>query len=194
MAYQRPGGESVRPVDGVSLQVEPGEIVGLVGESGCGKSTVARAVVGLLQPAAGRITFRGNEVRSLTRRSQPRKLVGLQMVSQNPYSCLNPRRTVGAQLLEAVAAGTGRRRATHEEIAELLQRVGLAPSAADRYPYEFSGGQRQRIADARVLAVQPSVIVADEPLPAPDATAAASAAHQQHRRRPPRQMNCRSGQ
>jgi ABC-type glutathione transport system ATPase component len=148
VAYQRPGGESVRAVDGVSLQVEPGEIVGLVGESGCGKSTVARAVVGLLQPAAGRITFRGNAVRSLTRRSQPRKLVGLQMVFQNPCSSLNPRRTVGAQLLEAVAAATGRRRATHEGIAELLQRVGLAPSAADRYPHEFSVGQRQRIAVA----------------------------------------------
>jgi oligopeptide/dipeptide ABC transporter ATP-binding protein len=167
----------VQAVAGVTLHVDAGEIVGLVGESGCGKSTLARAVVGLLPASAGSIMFRGRQVTALRRRSRPRQLVGLQMVFQNPYSSLNPRRTIGAQLLDAIAAATGRRHASSQEIADLLERVGLSHGAATRYPHEFSGGQRQRIAVARVLAAKPSVVVLDEPLSSLDASAQAQLAN-----------------
>ena len=154
-----------------------GQIVGLVGESGCGKSTLAKAVVGLVPASAGRILFEGREVGPLTRRARPRDLVRLQMVFQNPFSSLNPRRTIGAQLAEAMLAAGFTRRAGRGRVTELLELVGLSAGAAERYPHQFSGGQRQRIAVARALAAEPSVIVLDEPLSSLDASAQAQLAN-----------------
>jgi oligopeptide/dipeptide ABC transporter ATP-binding protein len=176
--YERRGLEPVRAVAGASLEVGRGQIVGLVGESGCGKSTLARAAVGMVAPLAGSIRFEGSEVRPLTRRSRPRELVRLQMVFQNPFSSLNPRRRVGEQIAEAIAVlGLAPRSQRASRVAVLLDQVGLPEAAARRFPHEFSGGQRQRIAIARVLAANPSVIVLDEPLASLDASAQAQLAN-----------------
>jgi oligopeptide/dipeptide ABC transporter ATP-binding protein len=172
--YDRRGGGRVRAVAGASLAVGRGEIVGLVGESGCGKSSLARAAVGLVRPAAGTIRFDGREVTPLSRRARPRELVRLQLVFQNPYSSLNPRRKVGSQLADALETSRGGR-ATR--VRELIELVGLPAGATDGYPHEFSGGQRQRIAIARALAANPSVIVLDEPLASLDASAQAQLAN-----------------
>jgi oligopeptide/dipeptide ABC transporter ATP-binding protein len=161
----------VRAVAGASLSVDRGRIVGLVGESGCGKSTLARAAVGLVAPASGTITFEGREVSPLGRRARPADLVRLQLVFQNPYSSLNPRRTVGSQVADGIPDGAKAR------VPDLLERVGLAANATSRYPHEFSGGQRQRIAIARALAADPTVIVLDEPLASLDASAQAQLAN-----------------
>jgi oligopeptide/dipeptide ABC transporter ATP-binding protein len=178
VVYERRGRERVRAVAGASLTVERGQIVGLVGESGCGKSSLARASVGLVPVAGGTVVFEGREVTPLTRRARPRELARLQLVFQNPYSSLNPRRKVGSQLADAlgVLGGVppGDRRA---RVAELLDLVGLQSSAAARYPHQFSGGQRQRIAVARALAADPSVLVLDEPLASLDASAQAQVAN-----------------
>jgi peptide/nickel transport system ATP-binding protein len=161
---------TVRAVAGASLSVDRGRVVGLVGESGCGKSSLARAAVGLVPIAAGSVAFEGRPVSEMTRRARPADLVRLQLVFQNPYSSLNPRRTVGRQ----VADGAGGSRA---RVGELLELVGLSANAAARYPHEFSGGQRQRIAIARALAADPAVIVLDEPLASLDASAQAQLAN-----------------
>jgi peptide/nickel transport system ATP-binding protein len=175
VVYERRGSERVRAVAGASLTVERGQIVGLVGESGCGKSSLARAAVGLIRPAAGSVVFEGREVTPLTRRARPRALAGLQMVFQNPYSSLNPRRKVGSQLADALDLTP--RRGRRARIEELLDLVGLPAAAAGRYPHQFSGGQRQRIAVARALAADPSVLVLDEPLASLDASAQAQLAN-----------------
>ena len=176
--YERRGLDPVRAVAGASLAVRRGEIVGLVGESGCGKSTLARAAVGMVSPVAGTIRFEGKEVRPLTRGARPRELARLQMVFQNPFSSLNPRRRVGEQIAEALAAlGLVHRSQRRPRVSTLLELVGLAPAAARGYPHEFSGGQRQRIAIARALAASPSVIVLDEPLASLDASAQAQIAN-----------------
>jgi oligopeptide/dipeptide ABC transporter ATP-binding protein len=178
VVYERRGRERVRAVAGASLTVERGQIVGLVGESGCGKSSLARAAVGLTRPAAGSVVFEGREVTPLTRRARPRELARLQMVFQNPYSSLNPRRKVGSQLGDALdALDLAPRRGRRARVEELLRLVGLAPGAATRYPHQFSGGQRQRIAVARALAANPSVLVLDEPLASLDASAQAQVAN-----------------
>jgi peptide/nickel transport system ATP-binding protein len=178
VVYERRGRERVRAVAGASLTVERGQIVGLVGESGCGKSSLARAAVGLVRPAAGSIVFEGREVTPLTRRARPRELARLQMVFQNPYSSLNPRRKVGSQLADALdALDLTPRRGRRGRVAELLELVGLPAPAAARYPHQFSGGQRQRIAVARALAADPSVLVLDEPLASLDASAQAQLAN-----------------
>ena len=178
VVYERRGRERVPAVAGASLTVERGQVVGLVGESGCGKSSLARAAVGLLKPAAGTVLFEGREVSPLTRRARPRDLARLQMVFQNPYSSLNPRRKIGSQLGDALDAldlvPRGARRARVEQLLEL---VGLPASAAARFPHQFSGGQRQRIAVARALAADPSVLVLDEPLASLDASAQAQLAN-----------------
>ncbi|HEX5596691.1 MAG TPA: ABC transporter ATP-binding protein [Micromonosporaceae bacterium] len=170
--YKPRGRAAVRAVAGVDLAVAPGQIVGLVGESGCGKSSLARVAVGLAPVSAGEVRFDGRPVTPLGWRRRLAAEVGLQMVFQNPYASLNPRRTVGDQLLDGVPtqlkAAAGRIRA-----AELLDRVGLPGSAAGRYPHQFSGGQRQRVAIARALAAEPRMIIADEPVTALDASAQA---------------------
>ena len=176
--YERRGAGPVRAVAGASLDVGRGRIVGLVGESGCGKSTLARAAVGMVAPLAGTIHFEGREVRPLTRGARPRELARLQMVFQNPFSSLNPRRRIGEQIGEALATlGLAGRAQRPARIAQLLEQVGLPASASRGYPHEFSGGQRQRIAIARALAADPSVIVLDEPLASLDASAQAQIAN-----------------
>ena len=177
VVYERRGREPVPAVAGATLTVEPGQIVGLVGESGCGKSTLARAAVGLMPARSGAIMFEGRKVTPLSRRARPRELVRLQMVFQNPFSSLNPRRTIGSQIADGLVAAGGGRRGNREQIAQLLDRVGLPEAAADRYPHQFSGGQRQRVAIARALAANPSVIVLDEPLSSLDASAQAQIAN-----------------
>jgi oligopeptide/dipeptide ABC transporter ATP-binding protein len=174
--YRRHG-QRVRALDGVDLSVARGEIVGLVGESGCGKSTLARAAVGLVPLAAGTVTFDGQPVIPLGRGRRPGRLRGLQMVFQDPYESLNPRRRVGDLIADGVLLAGGSRAAGRARAAELLQRVGLPATAADGYPHEFSGGQRQRIAIARTLAAAPSCLIADEPISALDASAQAQIAN-----------------
>ncbi len=176
--YKRRGGGSVRAVAGASISVDPGQIVGLVGESGCGKSTLARVAVGLVKPVSGSVVFAGKEVVPLGRRGRERELARLQLVFQNPYSSLNPRRKVGSQLGDAletlgIVPDAGR----EARVRELCELVGLPSGAVDRFPHEFSGGQRQRIAVARTLAAEPSVIVLDEPLASLDASAQAQLAN-----------------
>jgi peptide/nickel transport system ATP-binding protein len=170
-------GQRVRALDGVDLAVARGEIVGLVGESGCGKSTLARAAVGLEPLAVGTVTFEGRDVTPLGRRRRPPYLRGLQMVFQDPYESLNPRRTVGELVADGVVLGGGSRKEGQRRAAELLERVGLPTTAADSYPHEFSGGQRQRVAIARTLAAGPSCLIADEPISALDASAQAQIAN-----------------
>lgn len=168
LEYSVPGRPAVRAVDGVSLTVAAGEVVGLVGESGCGKSSLGRAIVGLHALNSGTVQLDGRELRPLGRRARPRADRAVQMIFQDPYSSLNPRRSIRRQLAEAIAAGG--RTPDRTLVAELLETVGLPASAADRYSHQFSGGQRQRIAIARALAVQPSLVVADEPVSALDAS------------------------
>ena len=178
VVYERRGRERVRAVAGASLTVERGQIVGLVGESGCGKSSLARASVGLVPTTAGTVRFEGREVTPLTRRARPRELARLQMVFQNPYSSLNPRRKIGSQLADALdVLGLAPSADRRGRVEELLDLVGLPASAAARYPHQFSGGQRQRIAVARSLAADPSVLVLDEPLASLDASAQAQVAN-----------------
>jgi peptide/nickel transport system ATP-binding protein len=173
--YERRGGARIRAVAGADLSVDRGQIVGLVGESGCGKSTLARAAVGLVPIAAGSVRFEGAPVTPLTRRARPRTLVRLQLVFQNPYSSLNPRRSIGSQLADGIPETSGGER--RRRVKELCGLVGLPDSAADRFPHEFSGGQRQRVAIARALAANPSVIALDEPLASLDASAQAQLAN-----------------
>jgi oligopeptide/dipeptide ABC transporter ATP-binding protein len=177
--YRRPGAPPTRAVAGVSLDVHAGEVVGLVGESGCGKSTLARAVCGLTPSAAGAITFDGAPVRPLGVRRRDPALTRIQMVFQDPYGSLNPRRRVGAQIADGIRTAADRGEAAAPDAAKaehFLTRVGLPEAAAERYPHEFSGGQRQRIAIARALAARPSLLVGDEPISALDASAQAQVA------------------
>jgi peptide/nickel transport system ATP-binding protein len=178
VAYDRRGGDPVQAVVDASLAVGAGEIVGLVGESGCGKSTLARAAVGLIAPSSGTVVFEGRALAPLTRRSRDHHASRLQMVFQNPYASLNPRRRVGRQITDSLAIlGRGDRAERARRAGQLLERVGLPASAAGRFPHEFSGGQRQRIAIARALAADPSVLVLDEPLSSLDASAQAQIAN-----------------
>ncbi|MER6004841.1 oligopeptide/dipeptide ABC transporter ATP-binding protein [Nonomuraea angiospora] len=165
----RPGGE-VRAVAGVSLTVHAGETVGLVGESGCGKSTVARTIVGLVRPSSGKVLFEGRDLAALPARELRRLRREIQLVFQDPYAALNPRMKVADLIKEAwrIHPGLVPRERWDAEVGALLDRVGLRPEHAGRYPHQFSGGQRQRISIARALAVRPRLIVCDEAVSALD--------------------------
>jgi len=160
---------AVKAVDGVSLSVRRGEVLGLVGESGCGKSTLARAILQLVPLTGGSIRLDGRDLAACAPDELVRLRRGLQMVFQDPYASLNPRLTVSAALAEPLLVHRiCSRSEVDARVAELMRRVGLAPRFAHKYPHEFSGGQRQRIAIARALALEPKVIVADEPVSALD--------------------------
>jgi oligopeptide/dipeptide ABC transporter ATP-binding protein len=160
---------AVRAVDGVSFAVATGETLGLVGESGCGKSTVSNAVVGLLRPTSGSIRVLGDEIAGADRAALRAMRARVQMVFQDPVTSLNPRMTVGAAVGEPLEVrGIARGRPLRERTAALLEEVGLRAEHAGRYPHEFSGGQRQRIVIARALALRPALLVCDEPVSALD--------------------------
>jgi oligopeptide/dipeptide ABC transporter ATP-binding protein len=171
------GREPVHAVAGASLSVEAGQIVGLVGESGCGKSTLARAAVGLTPIAGGEVLFEDRPLPPLQRRARSRWASRVQMVFQNPYASLNPRRTIGSQIADGLALAEVEPSKRQERAGALLEEVGLSAAAAGRYPHQFSGGQRQRIAIARALAADPAVILLDEPLSSLDASAQAQVAN-----------------
>ena len=160
---------SVKAVDGVSISINEGETLGLVGESGCGKSTLGKSIVRLLKPNSGKIIFKGHNITNMSQRSLRQKRQDFQMVFQDPAESLDARMSVGQLVSEPlVIQRIGNRHERNERVFELLARVGLPRTAADKFPFEFSGGQRQRIGIARALAVNPDLLVLDEPVSALD--------------------------
>src|ERR1700761_4316838 len=169
LIFQRQIG-AVKAVDGVSFDVEQGETLGLVGETGCGKSTTARLLCRLMDPTSGSITFDGRDIGTLKSDELKALHRDMQMVFQDPYSSLNPRKTVGSiiadpYIIHGLYKGAGERK---RKVQDLMDRVGLNPEHYNRYPHEFSGGQRQRIGGARAIALEPKLLAADEPVSALD--------------------------
>ena len=164
------GSQVLHAVKGVSLNVEPGEIVGLVGESGCGKSSLGRAAIGLTPMASGSILFDGFSVNEASKSEQKKIRRNMQMIFQDPYGSLNPRLQIGSALLDVMevhSIGSSRQERLDRAV-ELLKAVDLPANSIGRYPHEFSGGQRQRICIARALTLEPSLLIADEPVSALD--------------------------
>lgn len=160
----------IKAVDDISFQLNKGETLGIVGESGCGKSTMGRSILRLIEPSEGSIQFKGNEVTELSKDQLRKMRSDIQIVFQDPYASLNPQMTIGSILGEALLTHHIGKNAEERrsKVAELLLNVGLSPHHAGRYPHEFSGGQRQRIGIARAIAVNPALIIADEPVSALD--------------------------
>jgi oligopeptide transport system ATP-binding protein len=159
----------VKAVDGVSFDVYKGEVLGLVGESGCGKTTISRSILGLTEPTSGSIVFEGKELMGMKKRELRKMRSELQIVFQDPYSSLSPRMRIADTIAEPMEIQKkGTRKERRQRVEELLEIVGLEKSFADRYPHEFSGGQRQRIGIARVLAADPKFMICDEPVSALD--------------------------
>ena len=163
------GRKQLRAVDGVSFSIGQGETLGLVGESGCGKSTVGKAVLRLVEPTSGQVTLEGEDITSLGSAALLDRRKRMQVIFQDPYSSLNPRMTAGEIVQEPlINFGIGSRAEQRDRVALLFARVGLRPDQRANYPHEFSGGQRQRLGIARALALGPSVIIGDEPVSALD--------------------------
>jgi peptide/nickel transport system ATP-binding protein len=160
---------TVKAVDGVDLEIYPGQTIGLVGESGCGKTTAGRTILKLYEPTEGRITFEGRDITKLSPKEMKPLRSQMQMIFQDPFASLNPRHTVGTLIGAAFEIqGVTPEGGIEAEVQRLMKRVGLNPEHINRYPHEFSGGQRQRIGVARAIALRPKLIVADEPVSALD--------------------------
>ena len=166
--FSRVGGY-VKAVDGISFAIDEGKTLGLVGESGCGKTTAGRSILRLLDPTSGDVLYKGESILPLRGGELREMRRNLQIIFQDPYGSLNPRMTFGSIVGEALAIhGVGKRAERRDRVEELLEKVGLSPNYVNRYPHEFSGGQRQRIGIARAIALNPSFIVCDEPVSALD--------------------------